>query len=169
MSMNATGAGNSRLSDYICNWHNEGGERMNASSFFTSKTDEWATPDDFFEKYDRIYHFQLDVCATPENAKCARYFTKADDGLSRDWNVGGCVWMNPPYGRSIIDWMRKAYETSLQGTTVVCLLPARTDTRWWHEYAMRGDIEFIRGRLRFGDGANSAPFPSAVVCFGARR
>ncbi len=135
----------------------------NINVHFSSNTDLWYTPDDFFKRYDAIYGFQLDVCATAENAKCARYFTKEDDGLSQEW--GGVCWMNPPYGRTIKEWMRKAYESSLTGATVVCLIPARTDTAWWHEYAMRGEIEFIRGRLKFGGCKNSSPFPSAVVVF----
>src|SRR5678810_909854 len=133
------------------------------SVHFSSKTDMWATPQAFFDKYDHIYRFELDVCATDENAKCHRYFTAEQDGLAQEWT--GVCWMNPPYGREIIHWMQKAYESSLQGATVVCLVPARTDTKWWHEYAMKGDIEFIRGRLKFGDAKNSAPFPSAVVVF----
>lgn len=133
------------------------------SVHFSSETDLWATPQDFFDVYNARYGFELDVCATPENAKCARFFTKAEDGLAQEWS--GTCWMNPPYGRTIGQWMRKAYESSLKGATVVCLVPARTDTRWWHEYAMRGDVEFIKGRLRFGEAKNSAPFPSAVVTF----
>lgn len=134
---------------------------------FSSKTDLWSTPDDFFKKYDDKYGFSLDVCATPDNAKCQKFFTEEDDGLAQDW-IGVC-WMNPPYGRTIKQWMKKAYESSLQGATVVCLVPARTDTAWWHEYAMKGDVEFIRGRLKFGGHANSAPFPSAVVVFNGAR
>lgn len=130
---------------------------------FSSKTDMWSTPPSFFAKYVEKYNFDLDVCASESNAKCAKYFTEADDGLQQEW-VGVC-WMNPPYGREIIRWMRKAYESSLRGATVVCLVPARTDTTWWHDYAMKGDIEFIRGRLKFGDAKNSAPFPSAIVIF----
>ena len=133
------------------------------SVHFSSKTDMWATPQAFFDKYDQIYHFELDVCATAENAKCKHYFTEEEDGLAQEWT--GVCFMNPPYGREIIHWMRKAYESSLKGATVVCLVPARTDTKWWHEYAMQGEIEFIRGRLKFGDSKNSAPFPSAVVIF----
>lgn len=130
---------------------------------FSSKTDLWSTPQAFFDKYNDIYSFNTDVCASAENAKCKRFFTEADDGLTQEWT--GVCWMNPPYGREIIHWMKKAYESSLQGATVVCLVPARTDTKWWHEYAMKGEIEFIRGRLKFGDAKNSAPFPSAVVVF----
>lgn len=140
---------------------------MNNELMFSSKTDLWATPQDFFDKYNEKYGFQLDVCATKENAKCSRYFTIDDDGLSQEWN--GICWMNPPYGRNIKHWVKKAYESSLNGATVVCLLPARTDTAWWHDYCIKGQIEFIRGRLKFGGSKNSAPFPSAVVTFGGQK
>ena len=143
------------------------GSDMNNELMFSSKTDLWATPQDFFDKYNAKYGFQLDVCATKENAKCSRYFTIDDDGLSQEWN--GICWMNPPYGRNIKHWVKKAYESSLNGATVVCLLPARTDTAWWHDYCIKGQIEFIRGRLKFGGSKNSAPFPSAVVTFGGQK
>ena len=133
------------------------------SVHFSSATDLWATPQDFFDRYNARFGFNLDVCASNANAKCERFFTKADAGLAQDWR--GVCWMNPPYGREIGHWMRKAYESSLEGATVVCLVPARTDTRWWHDYAMKGEVEFIKGRLKFGDAKNSAPFPSAVVIF----
>jgi phage N-6-adenine-methyltransferase len=133
---------------------------------FTSGTDEWETPREFFEAVDKIFHFDLDVCATQANAKCGRYFTKEENGLAMDWK--GICWMNPPYGREISLWVQKAYESSLHnGTVIVCLLPARTDTRWWHDYVMgyaQGAM-FIKGRLRFS-GKGSAPFPSALVIFG---
>lgn len=131
---------------------------------FSSKTDLWATPQDFFDRYDRVYQFDLDVCALPENAKCRNYFTPDDDGLAQHWAPWRC-WCNPPYGRGIGQWVRKAWEESARGALVVCLLPARTDTAWWHDYAARGRVQFIRGRLKFGDAQNSAPFPSAVVTF----
>ena len=134
------------------------------SVHFSSKTDLWATPQDFFDKYDAIYGFELDVCANADNAKCKRYFSQEDNGLIQEWQ--GVCWMNPPYGRVIKDWVKKAYESALNGATVVCLLPARTDTAWWHDYCVKGSIEFIRGRLKFGGSKNSAPFPSAVVVFG---
>lgn len=130
---------------------------------FSSKTDLWSTPQEFFDKYNQLYDFEIDVCASKENAKCTKFYTKEDDGLSKEW-TGKC-WMNPPYGRTIKQWMKKAYESSLNGATVVCLVPARTDTAWWHDYAVKGQIEFIRGRLKFGGNKNSAPFPSAVVVF----
>jgi len=133
---------------------------------FSSVTDLWSTPQEFFDKLDAIHGFTVDVCATHENAKCANYFTKEQDGLKNLWQ--GVVWMNPPYGREIGAWMAKACESAEQGAKVVCLVPARTDTRWWHDYAMRGDIEFIRGRLKFGGQKNSAPFPSAIIVFKGR-
>lgn len=137
---------------------------MNTDVMFSSKTCEWETPIEFFEKYDAKYHFTLDVCATKENAKCKRFFTREDNALTREWN--GVCWMNPPYGREIGKWVKKAFETALRGEgTVVCLLPARTDTAWWHDYCMKGEITFVRGRLKFGGCSNSAPFPSAVVVF----
>lgn len=136
---------------------------MASSVHFSSATDLWATPREFFDRLNAKFGFELDVCATAQNAKCERYFTVADDGLTQEWT--GVCWMNPPYGRVIGQWMRKAYESSLSGATVVCLVPARTDTAWWHNYAMKGEIEFIRGRLKFGDAKANAPFPSAVVVF----
>ena len=130
---------------------------------FSSKTDLWATPQDFFDSYNEKYRFTVDVCADASNHKCTTYFTKEMDGLQQKWK--GVCWMNPPYGKEIKKWMKKAYESSLEGATVVCLVPSRTDTKWWHEYAMKGEIEFIKGRLKFGGSKNSAPFPSAVVVF----
>lgn len=128
----------------------------------TSDTVEWETPQTFFDEFNKQFHFTLDVCATSSNAKCEKYFTKKENGLMQTWS--GVCWMNPPYGPEIVDWMKKAYESSLRGTTVVCLVPSRTDTEWWHDYAMKGKIVFIRGRLRFNN-KGSAPFPSAVVIF----
>ena len=136
---------------------------MITSGLMSSLTDVWETPQDLFDKLNQQYSFETDVCALPENAKCETYFTPEVDGLSQDWT--GVCWMNPPYGREIGRWMKKAYESSLAGATVVCLVPARTDTAWWHDYAMNGEIEFIRGRLKFGNSKNSAPFPSAIVVF----
>lgn len=129
----------------------------------SSATDQWATPQEFFDALNEEFGFDTDVCALPDNAKCQRYFTPEIDGLKQEWT--GVCWMNPPYGRAIGHWMRKAYESSLAGATVVCLVPARTDTAWWHDYAMRGEIRYVRGRLKFGGSQNSAPFPCAVVVF----
>lgn len=136
---------------------------LNNNVHYSSQTDLWATPQEFFDKYNEKFTFTLDPCATADNAKCPTFFTKENDGLAQEWT--GSVWMNPPYGREIGHWMKKAYESSQKGATVVCLVPSRTDTRWWHDYAMKGEIEFIKGRLKFGGSKNSAPFPSAVVIF----
>jgi phage N-6-adenine-methyltransferase len=135
------------------------------SVHFSSATDNWATPQDYFDRVSATYGpFDLDVCASVDNAKCPRFFTKEVDGLAQEWT--GKVWMNPPYGREIGRWMRKAYESAEAGkATVVCLVPARTDTAWWHDYAAKGKVEFIRGRLKFGGSPHSAPFPSALVVF----
>jgi len=131
---------------------------------YSSKTDMWATPDCFFDKLNNEFGFELDVCATKDNAKCDKYYTIDDDGLSQIWS--GMCWMNPPYGRQIKHWIKKAYESARDnGATVVCLIPSRTDTAYWHDYVMKGEIRFIRGRLKFGGAKNSAPFPSAVVVF----
>lgn len=132
---------------------------------FSSQTDDWATPQNFFDKLDEEFNFTLDPCASPTNAKCSKYFTSEDNGLVQSWE-GETVFMNPPYGRVIKDWVRKAYEESKKGSTVVCLLPARTDTRWFHDYIYgKSEIRFIKGRLKFGGAKNSAPFPSMVVVF----
>lgn len=134
-------------------------------TMFSSKTDLWATPQDFFDRLNAEFHFTLDPCSDGTNNKCELYFTPKDDGLAQKW-APHVVFMNPPYGRAIADWVRKAYEESLKGATVVALIPARTDTRYWHDYVMKAEeIRFVRGRLKFGDGKNSAPFPSAVVVF----
>jgi len=136
---------------------------VNTDLMFSSKTDLWSTPQDLFDRLNDVFRFDLDVCATPENAKCSRFFTEETNGLAQDWQ--GSVWMNPPYGRGIDAWVRKAYLAAQAGATVVCLLPARTDTKWWHDYCQKGEVTFIRGRLKFGGHSNNAPFPSAVVVF----
>lgn len=137
---------------------------MVSKTLLTSKTDDWSTPQDFFDKLNDDFNFTVDVCASHTNHKCDRYYTKEHDGLTHDWSHER-VWMNPPYGKDISKWMKKAYESSKEGALVVCLVPSRTDTRWWHDYAMKGDITFVRGRLKFGGATNAAPFPSAVVTF----
>lgn len=120
------------------------------SVHFSSASVEWATPQETFNELDRKWGpLELDVCATPENAKCPRFYTKEQNGLLMPWS--GKIWMNPPYGREIRHWVRRAYEVSMRGEAqVVCLLPARTDTAWWHDYCVKGLVSFIRGRLRFG-------------------
>lgn len=134
---------------------------------FSSATDEWATPQGFFDKLNEEFHFTLDPCALPHNAKCKKFFTPNEDGLRQDWG-GEIVFCNPPYGRAISDWVRKCSEESKKpNTTVVALIPARTDTRYFHEYIYKKarDIRFIKGRLKFGSSKNSAPFPSMVIVF----
>lgn len=135
------------------------------SVHFSSASNEWETPQAFFDKLNEEFGFTLDPCCTHENAKCKTHFTKQDDGLSQSW-ANKVVFMNPPYGREIGHWMRKAFVESRQSATVVvCLVPARTDTAWWHDYAIKGEVRFIRGRLKFNGHKNSAPFPSAIVIF----
>jgi len=140
---------------------------------FSSKSDEWGTPQSFFDKLNKRFKFTLDPCATHENHKCNKYYTKEDDGLSKSWK-GETVFVNPPYG-DIKRWVKKCYDEYFLGETmVVVLIPARTDTKYWHEYIMEAasEIQLVKGRLKFENGENkqnSAPFPSAVVVFGGLR
>lgn len=138
---------------------------MNKDVMFSSKDQTWETPQDLFNKLDKEFNFNLDVCATDKTAKCNKYFTPEIDGLAQDWK--GICWMNPPYGREIGKWVKKAYEESLKEAKVICLIPARTDTKYWHEYIFpfAAEIRFIKGRIKFGNSNNSAPFPSAIVIF----
>jgi phage N-6-adenine-methyltransferase len=131
----------------------------------SSKSDEWPTSPADFARWNAVYNLNLDACASAENAKCARFFTAEDDGLSQRWT--GRVWMNPPYGRGIDKWMKKAYESAKSGDAeiAVCLVPARTSSRWWHDWAMKGEIEYLKGRLTFDGQANPAPFGNALVVF----
>lgn len=124
---------------------------MNKDLMFSSKTDLWATPQTFFDELNSEFGFDTDVCALASNAKCAKFFTPEVNGLTQEWE--GVCWMNPPYGRGIGMWLKKAYESSQKGATVVCLVPSRTDTRWWHDYCMKGEVRFIKGRLKFGGTA----------------
>ena len=134
---------------------------------------DYRTPQALFDALDREFHFTLDACADADNAKCRRFFTAEDDGLAQDWS-GQTVWMNPPYDNdSLARWMQKAYAMSqgTGGTTVVALVPVRADMAWWHDYAMRGNIRFIRERLHFGlpdRPPHRAPFASAIVVFDKR-
>ena len=137
---------------------------MLTSGLTSSNTDEWATPQDLFDTLDATFHFTLDPCATPENAKCAKFYTKEQDGLKQDWG-GAVIWCNPPYGREIGKWIKKCAEH--RGVAVM-LIPARTDTRWWHSYIDKNPdahVYFIKGRLKFGNAKNCAPFPSAIVVY----
>jgi phage N-6-adenine-methyltransferase len=139
-------------------------QRSRRSVHFRSDSCEWSTPQDFFDAQHQRFGFTLDVCASPENAKCPAFYTRADDGLARPWR--GRVWCNPPYGRGIGEWVEKAWRSveSGEAEVVVCLVPSRTDTAWWHAWAMRAEIEYLCGRLSFGKG-NAAPFPSALLVF----
>jgi phage N-6-adenine-methyltransferase len=133
---------------------------------FSSATDNWATPPHVFAALDAEFSFTLDACASAGNAKCERFFTAADDGLAQSW-APETTWMNPPYGRGIGEWMEKAADEAERGATVVCLVPARTDTKWWHEQVMAraSEVRLVRGRLKFGAGLAPAPFPSALVVY----
>lgn len=132
-----------------------------SESLYSSKTDMWETPQELFDELDSEFHFDLDVCAIAENTKCNLFYTPEQDGLIQPWY--GTCWCNPPYGRQITKWVKKAAESDC---TVVMLLPARTDTKWFHDYIYkRVEIRFLKGRLKFGNSKNSAPFPSMIVVF----
>lgn len=139
---------------------------MITSGMMSSNTPEWATPQSFFDALNREFSFTLDPCSTHENAKCEKHYTKEDDGLKQDWG-GQVVFCNPPYGRELPKWVKKCYEESRRAD-VVMLIPARTDTRWFHDYIYgKAEIRFIKGRLKFGNAKQSAPFPSMVVIYRA--
>lgn len=143
---------------------------MNTDVLFSSKSEEWETPDALFRILDERYGpFDLDAAATAANAKCARYLTKEDDALSVPWSSRR-VWLNPPYGRGVGAWIAKADAEVLAGRAgrVVVLLPARTDTAWFHDVIYRNPrarVIFLRGRLHFNESKTPAPFPSMVVIF----
>jgi site-specific DNA-methyltransferase (adenine-specific) len=142
---------------------------MNAktqTTMFSNNTDMWATPQEFYDGLNKRYNFTLDPCATAQNTKCPKFFTEQDDGLSQDWS-GNTVYVNPPYS-NVKAWVNKALiESRKPDTTVVMLVAARTDTKFFHDYCTKANqIFFIKGRLKFGGSTNSAPFPSMVVVFG---
>jgi phage N-6-adenine-methyltransferase len=142
-------------------------------TFRSSVDDTWTTPPQFFADINGEFGFTLDAAALKGSTLVPSNWYGPDhddparrDALARDWTEdanGGPIWLNPPYGRGINAWVAKAYEESKKGTTVVCLVPARTDTNWWWDNCMHQEVRFIKGRLKFGDGKNSAPFPSALV------
>lgn len=139
------------------------------NSLFSSKDQTWETPQKLFDELNNVFNFNTDVCAVDETAKCKHYFTPEIDGLVQEWK--GCCWMNPPYGREQINWIKKANEESVKNnSTVVCLIPARPDTKVWHEVIFPNALVvcFIKGRLKFGDSKDSAPFPSAIIVFGKK-
>lgn len=134
---------------------------MSMEVHYSSKTDLWETPQSFFDELNREFHFETDVCALPENAKCDKFYTPDQDGLKQDWS--GVCWCNPPYGRQIGKWVEKAAKSD---ATVVMLLPARTDTKWFHDWVLPfAEIRFVKGRLKFGGAEHNAPFPCMVVIF----
>ena len=132
---------------------------------FSSKSEEWETPQDLFDSLDNEFHFTLDPCSTDSNAKCRKHYTRLEDGLLQDW-TGETVFCNPPYGREMPKWIAKCAEHGSRGGCAVMLIPARTDTRAFHEYIYgKAEIRFLRGRLKFGNARNGAPFPSMIVIF----
>lgn len=138
---------------------------INKQALFSSKTHEWETPQHFFDILNDEFHFTLDPCSTHMNAKCEKHYTREEDGLKQSW-TGETVFCNPPYGRELPAWIEKAAKSAGSGTIVVMLLPARTDTKAFHKYIYnKAEIRFIRGRLKFGNAKNAAPFPSMVVVF----
>lgn len=140
---------------------------MNLKGCYSSQSVEWETPLELFRELDNEFHFNLDPCSTDENAKCVNHFTKEIDGLKQNWK-GYRVFCNPPYGRKETgEWVKKCFcESQKENTLVVMLIPARTDTKWFHEYIYHyAEIRFLKGRLKFGNSRNSAPFPSMVVIF----
>lgn len=140
---------------------------MHKTGMFTSNTCMWGTPIKFFEELNKEFNFEIDACAVPENAKCKKFFSPEEDGLKQMWGGYTSVWVNPPYGREMPKWIKKAHDTWKEfGNTVVMLLPARTDTKAFHDFIYhQAEIRFIKGRLKFNDGKNPAPFPSMVVIF----
>lgn len=135
------------------------------SVHFSSATDQWDTPQELYDRWDRLFCFDLDACADETNAKCQRFYSVEVDGLAQEW-APRRVWLNPPYGRSIGRWMAKAKEAAARGALVVALVPARTDTRWWHDHVVgAAHIIYLQGRVRFGTATSGAPFPSAIVIY----
>lgn len=139
-------------------------------ALLSSKKMDWCTPQAFFDELNKEFHFVLDSAASNENAKCRRYFTEVTNGLKQSWDVGGAVFCNPPYGREIKKWVEKAYEQAKKGIKIVLLIPARTDTKYFHDYIYgKAEIRFVRGRLKFTDEKgnlyNPAPFPSMLVIY----
>ena len=143
---------------------------MSVAVHFSSATDEWPTPEDFFALLDVEFEFDIDLCAADENALCSSFYTKADDALKKDWWRDGTKgFCNPPYGRcagGIGAFLAKGREAATNGMTAVFLIPARPDTKWWHQHVMQADeVRLIAGRLKFGDGSGNAPFPSCIVVY----
>lgn len=133
-------------------------------SLYSSEKMDWSTPVHLFERLNKEFRFTVDVCATAINTKCPTFFSPEENGLNKIWT--GTAWMNPPYGREIKHWVKKAFESSRADCVCVCLLPVRSDTRWWHDYIMRSsEIRLLEKRLSFEGAKNKAPFPAAIVVF----
>lgn len=130
---------------------------------FESATVEWPTPDSLWLPLNDEFGFTLDVCATADNAKCQVFFTKTEDGLSQKWN--GVCWMNPPYGREMVNWLKRADAEKENGVLTVALIPSRTNTGWWHDIVMKNEIRFVRGRPKFGNATQGLPWPLAIIVF----
>lgn len=145
---------------------------MNKELMFSSKKEDWETPQLFFNELNKKYKFNWDLASSDANAKCVNHFTVGDDSLSQDWSaLEGNLWLNPPYGRDLKRWVKKAHESSLNRSgLLVMLIPSRTDTSYWHDYIFdKAEIKFIRGRLKFENGgvaSQPAPFPSALIVYG---
>ncbi len=146
---------------------------MISKVLFSCESDDWATPPDLFAYLDNIFDFQLDAAASPHNTKCSSFFSVSDNGLAQDWHPFRRIWLNPPYGAALFPWTRKAWEEAEKGCLVVARVPARTDTKWWHENVVgKARISFLRRRLRFRnplknrDGRGSCVFPAALLVYG---
>jgi site-specific DNA-methyltransferase (adenine-specific) len=138
---------------------------MNNDLLFSSEASDWETPKELFDQLDTEFYFDIDVCASTKNTKCLGFYDEKANGLEQDWGCSVC-WMNPPYGKTIGQWMDKALAATRRGATVVCLIPARTSTSWWHRVVMQAtEIRFIVGRVRFVGAVWDAPFPSVIVVF----
>jgi len=133
-------------------------------SWFNRDKTNYETPDNIFNPLNEKYHFTLDVAADNENHKCDNYYSQEDDGLNKDWGINIC-WMNPPFGRGLKKWVAKAHSESLKGATVVCLIPVRTNTNWWHDYCLQADVEFIKGEVTFKGYDRGLWMPFAIVVF----
>lgn len=132
---------------------------------FKSKSTEYETPDDIFKPLQKEFNIILDVCATGKNKKCNKYYDIDIAAFKQDWYKIGNAWMNPPFGKNLKKWVEKAYKESQKGIVVVCLLPVRSNTNWWHEYCMKGEIRFLRGEIKFNNMKRGLWLPFAIVIF----
>jgi len=134
-------------------------------NIFKSKSTEYETPNEIFDPLKKEFDLKVDVCATKENTKCNIYFTKQEDAFTREWHKYGNCWMNPPWGKDLKKWVKKAFEESQKGITVVCLLPVRSNTNWWHDYCMKGEIRFLKGEIKFCGMDRGLWLPCSIVIF----